>query len=111
MSDYYEYYMNNPYERKVEERYWRDVDEARENEIEDAADEDFFVWDLLAEQYVDLNLTQTTLRAMFKSYCKLMHSTKPGDKENADKDLLIFTKSLMNAMYESAGEIIDGRNE
>lgn len=111
MSDHYEYYLNNPHERKVDEQYWSDVDEARENEIEDAADEENFVYDLIADQYVDLHVSNATLRAMFKAYCSRMHSTKQGAKDKADADLMLFTKSLMSAMYEAAGEIVDGRNE
>ena len=107
MSDHYEYYMNNPHERK--EDMPNDM-EWLEDEILDAADEDDFVYNLIAEEYVDLNVTITTLRAMFKEYCKRMHSTKQSDKDDADKDLLIFTKGLMGAMYEAATEIITERN-
>ncbi len=108
MSDYREYYLNNPHEIPAEDN---DM-EWLENEIEDAADlEDEFVTDLLFQEYVDFDVTKATLRAMFKAYCTRMHSTKPGAKEEADKDLLIFTKSLMSAMYDSANEIITGRNE
>jgi hypothetical protein len=39
-----------------------------------------------------------------------MHSTKPGAKEEADKDLLIFSKGLMAAMYTVAEDIINERN-
>jgi hypothetical protein len=85
------------------------VDEDRQNQIEDLADEGNCVWDLLEMEYVDA--AQATLRAMFKAYCTRMHSTKPNAKEQADHDLIIFTKSLMQSMYEAAGDIVDGRNE
>ena len=87
------------------------VDEARQNEIEDLADEGDCVWDLLEMEYVDAAQTKATLRAMFKAYCTRMHSTKANAKEQADHDLIIFTKSLMQSMYEAAGDIVDGRNE
>ena len=111
MSDHYEYYLNNPHERKVMDSYLTAMDENREYEIEEAADEENFVYDLIADQYVDFDLSTTTLRAMFKSYCNRMNATKQEDKDTADKDLLLFTKSLMSAMYEAAGSIIDSRNE
>lgn len=111
MSDYYEYYLNNPYERKIMDSYFDAMEENRQYEIEDAADENTFVYDLLADEYVDFELTKTTLRAMFKAYCSRMHNTKPDAKDKADADLLLFTKSLMSAMYEAAGDIVDGRNE
>ena len=47
---------------------------------------------------------------MFKAYCTRMHSTKPGAKEEADKDLLIFSKGLMAAMYTVAEDIVNERN-
>jgi hypothetical protein len=108
MSDYYEYYMNNPHEIPSD---MEDDNEWLQNEIEDAADKDTFVYDLLADEYVDFDVTKATLRAMFKSYCKRMHSTKKGAKEEADADLLIFAKSLMAAMYLAAEDIVIGRNE
>jgi hypothetical protein len=40
-----------------------------------------------------------------------MNATKQSDKDDADKDLLIFTKGLMAAMYEAATEIIIERGE
>jgi hypothetical protein len=111
MSDYYEYYLNNPHEKKVMDSYLTAMDENRDYEIEEAADEENFVYDLIADQYVDFDLSSTTLRAMFKSYCNRMNATKQEDKDTADKDLLLFTKSLMSAMYDAAGGIIDSRNE
>jgi hypothetical protein len=111
MSDYYEYYMNNPYEKKFIESYITAMDENRENEIEEAADEENFVYDLIADQYVDFDLSNATLRAMFKAYLNRMNATKQDAKDKADADLLLFTKSLMAAMYDAAGSIIDGRNE
>jgi F0F1-type ATP synthase gamma subunit len=108
MSDHYEYYLNNPHER--DEDMPNDM-EWLEDEILDAANDGTFVYDLLADQYVDFDLSSTTLRAMFKSYCNRMNATKQEDKDNADKDLLIFTKSLMAAMYEAATEIIIERSE
>ena len=107
MSDHYEYYLNNPHEIPAED----DDMEWLENAIEDAADEDAFVAELLFDEYVDFDLTKATLRAMFKSYCKRIHSTKKGAKEEADADLLIFTKSLMSAMYTQASEIVAERSE
>ena len=86
-------------------------DEARQNKIEDLADEGDCVWDLLEMEYVDAAQAKATLRAMFKSYCTKMHSTKENDKKQADHDLMIFTRSLMQSMYEAAGDIVDGRNE
>ncbi len=91
--------------------YLTAMDENRDYEIEEAADEENFVYDLIADQYVDFDLSSTTLRAMFKSYCNRMNATKQEDKDTADKDLLLFTKSLMSAMYDAAGGIIDSRNE
>jgi hypothetical protein len=111
MSDHYEYYLNNPHEKKVMDSYLTAMDENRDYEIEEAADEENFVYDLIADQYVDFDLSSTTLRAMFKSYCNRMNATKQEDKDTADKDLLLFTKSLMSAMYDAAGSIIDNRNE
>ena len=108
MSDHYEYYLNNPHER--DEDMPNDM-EWLEDEILDAANDGTFVYDLLADQYVDFDVTTTTLRAMFKSYCNRMNATKQEDKDNADKDLLIFTKSMMAAMYEAATEIIIERSE
>jgi hypothetical protein len=107
MSEYYEYYLNNPHEIPAED----DDMEWLENAIEDAADEDAFVAELLFDEHVDFDLTKATLRAMFKSYCKRMHSTKKDVKEEADADLLIFTKSLMSAMYIAAENIAIDMNE
>ena len=104
MSDYYEYYMNNPHERK--EDMPSDM-EWLEDEIEEAADNKDFVWELLSEEYVDFEYTQTTLRAMFKSYVAKMHSTKQQAKDDADKDLLIFAKGLMAEMYLKTVEIVE----
>ena len=111
MSDYYEYYMNNPYEKKFIESYITAMNENREYEIEEAADEKNFVYDLIADQYVDFDLSNATLRAMFKAYLNRMNATKQDAKNKADADLLLFTKSLMAAMYDAAGSIVDGRNE
>jgi hypothetical protein len=108
MSDHYEYYLNNPHER--DEDMPSDM-EWLEDEILDAANDGTFVYDLLADQYVDFEVTTATLRAMFKSYCNRMNATKQSDKDDADKDLLIFTKGLMAAMYEAATEIIVERGE
>ena len=108
MSDHYEYYLNNPHER--DEDMPNDM-EWLEDEILDAANDGTFVYDLLADQYVDLDVTTATLRAMFKSYCNRMNATKQDAKDKADADLLLFTKSLMAAMYDAAGSIVDGRNE
>ena len=108
MSDHYEYYLNNPHERKVD---YVIEDEYIEDKIEEAADEENFVYDLIADQYVSFDISNATLRAMFKAYCSRMHSTKQGAKDKADADLMLFTKSLMSAMYDAAGSIIDGRNE
>jgi hypothetical protein len=102
MSDHYEYYLNNPHEVPAEDDDMEWVEDA----IEDEADKFNFVYDLLADEYVDFELTRTTLRAMFKSYCTRVHSNKKDVKEQADKDLLIFTKSLMSAMYTAAEDII-----
>ena len=107
MSDYYEYYMNNPYEKKFIESYITAIDENRENEIEEAADNKDFVWELLAEEYVDFDVTQTTLRAMFKSYVTRMHAYKQEAKDKADADLLTFAKSLMAAMYKETTELVE----
>ncbi len=107
MSDYREYYLNNPHEIPSED----DDMEWLENAIEDAADEDTFVAELLFDEYVDFDLTKTTLRAMFKAYCKRNHSTKLGAKEEADADLLLFTKALMRAMYTEAWNIVAERSE
>jgi hypothetical protein len=106
MSDYYEYYFNNPHEIFGED----DDMEWLENAIEDAADEDTFVAELLFDECVDFDVTKGYLRAMFKAYCSRVHSTKPGAKEEADKDLLIFSKGLMAAMYTVAEDIITERN-
>lgn len=106
MSDYYEYYLNNPHEIPAED----DDMEWLENAIEDAADEDTFVAELLFDECVDFDVTKGYLRAMFKAYCTRMHSTKPGAKEEADKDLLIFSKGLMAAMYTVAEDIINERD-
>jgi hypothetical protein len=111
MSDHYEYYLNNPHEKKVMDRYLTEMDEQRDYEIEEAADEDNFVYDLIADQYVDFDLSNATLRAMFKSYINRTNATKQDAKDKADADLLLFTKSLMSAMYEAAGNIIDARNQ
>ena len=85
------------------------VDEARQNQIEDLADEGNCVWDLLEMEYDDA--AKATLRAMFKAYCTRMHGTKSNICNQADHNLIIFTKSLMQSMYEAAGDIVDGRNE
>ena len=106
MSDYYEYYLNNPHERKVD---YVIQDEYLENEIEEAADNKDFVYELLADQYVDFDLTQTTLRAMFKSYIARQHAYKQEAKDKADADLLLFTKALMQAMYEASAKIVTER--
>jgi len=111
MSDYYEYYLNNPHEKKVMDSYLTAMDEQRDYEIEEAADEENFVYDLIADQYVDFDLSNSTLRAMFKAYCNRMNATKQDAKDKADADLLLFTKSLMAAMYDAAGDIIDSRNQ
>jgi hypothetical protein len=108
MSDHYEYYLNNPHERKVD---YVIQDEYIEGEIEEAADDKDFVWDLLADQYVDFDLTQTTLRAMFKAYVTRIHSTKQDAKDTADAALMLFTKSLMVAMYDATSKIIEERSE
>ena len=104
MSDHYEYYLNNPYEAKVD---YTIQDEYVEDKIEEAADNKDFVWELLAEQYVDFELTQTTLRAMFKAYVTRMHATKQDAKDKADDDLLLFTKALMVAMYETTTDLVE----
>ena len=104
MSEYSEYYLNNPHERKVD---YEIEDEYVEDKIEEAADNKDFVWELLAEQYVDFELTQTTLRAMFKSYVTRMHTTKQEFKDKADADLLLFAKSLMSAMYIETTELVE----
>ena len=88
--------MNNPYE-------WI------EEEIEEAADDSEFVYELLADQYVDFEVTKSVLRAMFKSYVTGMHTTSKEKREEADKDLLIFTKGLMAAMYEATNDIVINR--
>ena len=87
------------------------VDETRQNQIEDLANEGDCVWDLLEMEYVDAAQARATLRAMFKSYCTRMHGTKSNICNQADHDLMIFTRSLMQSMYEAAGDIVDGRNE
>ncbi len=107
MSDYREYYLNNPHEIPAED----DDMEWLENAIEDEAEKDKFAVELLFDECVDFDITKATLRAMFKSYCKRMHSTKKSDKENADADLLLFTKALMASMYTAAEDIVIGRNE
>ncbi len=104
MSDYYEYYLNNPYERKVD---YVIQDEYIEDRIEEVSDNKDFVWELLAEEYVDFDVTQTTLRAMFKSYVTRMHAYKQEAKDKADADLLLFTKSLMAAMYKETTNIVE----
>ena len=104
MSEYSEYYLNNPYEAKVD---YKIEDEYIEDKIEEAADNQDFVWELLAEQYVDFELTQTTLRAMFKSYVTRMHTTKQEYKDKADADLLLFTKALMSAMYKTTTDLVE----
>jgi hypothetical protein len=104
MSDYYEYYLNNPYEAKVD---YTIQDEYLEDKIEQAGDDKDFVWELLAEEYVDFDLTQSTLRAMFKSYCKRMHTTRQESKDKADADLMLFTKALMAAMYQKTTELVE----
>jgi hypothetical protein len=107
MSDHYEYYLNNPHEVPAED----DDMEWLENAIEDEAEKDAFAVELLFDECVDYDVTKECLRAMFKAYCKRVHSTKLGDKEEADKDLLIFSKGLMAAMYTNAEEIITERGE
>jgi hypothetical protein len=107
MSDHREYYLNNPHEIPAED----DDMEWLENAIEDAADEDAFVAELLFDEYVDYDVTKEYLRAMFKSYCVRLHSTKKDAKENAEKDLLIFAKGLMASMYTAAEEIVAERSE
>ena len=104
MSDHYEYYLNNPYEAKMD---YTIQDEYIEDKIEEAADNKDFVWELLSEEYVDFEYTQTTLRAMFKSYVVKMHSTKQQAKDDADKDLLIFAKGLMAEMYLKTVKIVE----
>jgi hypothetical protein len=104
MSDYYEYYLNNPYEAKVD---YTIQDEYVEDKVEEVADNKDFVWELLAEEYVDFDLTQTTLRAMFKSYVKRMHTTKQESKDKADADLMLFTKALMAAMYAKTTDLVE----
>ena len=104
MSDHYEYYLNNPYEAKVD---YTIQDEYVEDKVEEVADNKDFVWELLAEEYVDFDVTQTTLRAMFKSYVTRMHTTKQENKDKADADLLLFTKALMRAMYEVTIELVE----
>ena len=54
MSDYYEYYLNNPHEIPAED----DDMEWLENAIEDAADEDTFVAELLFDECVDFDVTK-----------------------------------------------------
>jgi len=104
MSDHYEYYLNNPHERKVD---YTIEDEYIEDKIEEAADNKDFVWELLAEEYVDFEVTQTILRAMFKSYVTRMHTTKQEFKDKADADLLTFAKGLMGAMYKETAELVE----
>jgi len=104
MSDHYEYYLNNPYEAKVD---YTIQDEYVEDKVEEVADNKDFVWELLAEEYVDFDLTQTTLRAMFKSYIARQHAYKQEAKDKADADLLLFTKALMRAMYEASVELVE----
>jgi hypothetical protein len=82
-------------------------DEYIEDKIEEAADNKDFVWELLADQYVDFDVTQATLRAMFKSYVTRMHAYKQDDKDKADADILLFTKSLMEAMYQATTELVE----
>jgi hypothetical protein len=108
MSDFYEYYLNNPHEIPEGDD---DMYENYENEIENMADEDAFVYELLADEYVDFDVTKAILRSMFKAYCNRMHTTKQQDRDDADKDLLIFTKGLMGAMYEASFDILVKRNE
>jgi hypothetical protein len=106
MSDYREYYLNNPHEIPAED----DDMEWLENAIEDAAEEDAFVAELLFDEYVDFDVTKSILRAMFISHCRRIHSNKPSIKEQAEKDLLVFAKALMSAMYTQASEIVAERN-
>ena len=106
MSDHYEYYLNNPHEVPAED----DDMEWLEDAIEDEAEKDKFAVELLFDECVDFDVTKDYLRAMFKAYCSRVHSTKPGAKEEADKDLLIFSKGLMAAMYTVAEDIIVERN-
>jgi hypothetical protein len=108
MSDYYEYYMNNPHEIPGDDEMHNPY-EWIEDEVEEAADDGQFVYDLLADEYVDFEVTKSVLRAMFKSYVTRMHATKQEKIDEADKDLLIFTKGLMAAMYEATNEIVINR--
>jgi hypothetical protein len=85
------------------------VDEAIANDVEEAAWEDSFVWDLLKKEYVDEDITKDKLAVMFKAYCRYRNNTKIA-KENSEKDLLIMTKSLMEDMYKSAFNIVNERN-
>jgi hypothetical protein len=48
---------------------------------------------------------------MFKAYVNRMHATNQQGKDNADKDLMLFTKSLMSAMYDSTSDIVIGKAE
>ena len=85
------------------------VEEYLQNAVEDAAWEYSFVWDLLKEEYVNEEITKDKIAAMFKAYCRFMHNTKL-PKEQAEKDLLLMTKSLMSDMYDVAREIVNERN-
>ena len=108
MSDYYEYYLNNPHEIPGDDEMHNPY-EWIEEEVEEAADDSQFVYDLLADEYVDFEVTKSVLRAMFKSYVTRMHATKQEKIDEADKDLLIFSKGLMAAMYEATNEIVINR--
>jgi hypothetical protein len=107
MSDHREYYLNNPHEIPAED----DDMEWLENAIEDAAEEDKFAVELLFDECVDFDVTKDYLRSMFKAYCKRVHTINLNQKFEAEKDLLIFTKGLMAAMYTVAEDIIVERNE
>jgi len=85
------------------------VDEYLHNEIEEAAWEDGFVWNLLKDEYVDEKITKEKLAIMFKAYCRV-YSSSGTSKENAEKDLLLMTKSLMKDMYQEAYHICNERN-
>ena len=44
---------------------------------------------------------------MFKAYVTRMHTTKQEFKDKADADLLLFTKSLMAAMYKETTDLVE----
>jgi hypothetical protein len=106
MSDHYEYYLNNPHEVPAED----DDMEWLEDAIEDEAEKDKFAVELLFDECVDFDVTKDYLRSMFKAYCKRVHTIEVNAKFDADKDLLVFTKGLMAAMYTVAEDIITERN-